>query len=97
MYSRLVRSNSEYMNTYDIYTAIGRNLRLQALESIASQKDVNCENRKESSKYIYGVIWACIMMVLWKNFWMLHFLPILIAIYFIKHLGTFWCNFIDVF
>lgn len=42
---------------------------------------------QESSKYIYGVLWACSLVLIWKHMWIIHLLPIPIAVYLIKHIG----------
>lgn len=45
------------------------------------------DETEESSKYIYGVLWACLFMLMWKHTWIVHLLPIPIAVYFVKHIG----------
>lgn len=46
------------------------------------------EKMEESSKYIYAVLWACFFMMVWKHTWVVHLLPIPIAVYFVKHIGN---------
>lgn len=54
------------------------------------------DNLEQSSSdfYLYSVMWACIIMLFWKNLFLLPILPIPIIIYIVKRLGTYlsvWC------
>lgn len=42
-----------------------------------------------SDFYVYSLIWACIVMLFWKNTMLLPILPIPILIYLIKHVGLY--------
>lgn len=55
-------------------------------DSAAGEED----EMEESSKYIYGVLWACLFMLMWKHTWIVHLLPIPIAVYFVKHIGLYF-------
>ena len=80
----LVRSSSDFLNKLDLYAALEQKLKLNTLRLDGAEKGSNNEN---SFNFIYGLIWACFLMIIWKNVWIIHILPIPFAIYFIKHLG----------
>lgn len=42
-----------------------------------------------SDFYLYSLVWACVVMLFWKNMMLLPILPIPILIYFIKHVGIY--------
>lgn len=73
------------MEKLDLFTTLNHQLSVKGLTLESSHKNTGTE---ESSKYIYGVIWSCVLMMIWKNLWIVQLLPIPIAIYFIKHLGN---------
>lgn len=81
-----MRSSSDCMNKLNLYACLGQKFKIQNLDNESCGKD---NHREESSKYIYGVVWLCVLMMIWKNFWIVHFFPVLIAVYFIKHLGIY--------
>ncbi|EEB17013.1 hypothetical protein Phum_PHUM450430 [Pediculus humanus corporis] len=83
----LVRSSSDFLNKLDLYAALEQKLKLNTLRLDGAEKGSNNEN---SFNFIYGVIWACFLMIIWKNVWIIHILPIPFAIYFIKHLGIYF-------
>lgn len=56
--------------------------------SNTSQKLSN-NDEYASDFYIYSLLWACGIMLLWKNVMLLPILPIPILIYFIKHIGLY--------
>jgi hypothetical protein len=41
-----------------------------------------------SDKYLYGVLYGCILMLLYKHSWFLQLFPIPIFIYIVKHTGV---------
>lgn len=41
----------------------------------------------ESTFYLYSVLWACVVMLFWKNVMLLPLLPVPILFYIIKHIG----------
>lgn len=52
---------------------------------------IDIENDKvDTDKYMYGALYACIGMLLWKHRWMIHILIIPIAFYIIKQLGSYF-------
>ncbi|KAK6635529.1 hypothetical protein RUM44_000781 [Polyplax serrata] len=83
----LLRSSSDNMEKLDLFTTLNHQLSVKGLTLESSHKNTGTE---ESSKYIYGVIWSCVLMMIWKNLWIVQLLPIPIAIYFIKHLGLYF-------
>ncbi|RZC33168.1 transmembrane protein 245 [Asbolus verrucosus] len=44
----------------------------------------------ESTFYLYSVLWACIIMLFWKNIILLPLLPLPILLYCIKHAGKYF-------
>lgn len=42
-----------------------------------------------SDFYLYTLVWACVIMLFWKNIMLLPILPIPILIYFFKHVGLY--------
>lgn len=46
--------------------------------------------KSESSVYIKILIWACILMSLWKNSWLWPLIIILILVYFVKAIANFF-------
>lgn len=45
------------------------------------------QENNASDFYLYTLMWACVVMLFWKNLMLLPILPIPILIYFVKHLG----------
>ncbi|CAH0550108.1 unnamed protein product [Brassicogethes aeneus] len=43
----------------------------------------------ESTFYLYSVLWACVVMIFWKNVILVTLLPIPILFYVVKHLGLY--------
>jgi hypothetical protein len=43
-----------------------------------------------SDKYLYGVLYGCVIMLLYKHSWFLQLCPIPIFIYIVKHTGVFY-------
>lgn len=43
----------------------------------------------ESTFYLYSVLWLCVIMIFWKNIFLLPLMPILILYYVIKHTGIY--------
>lgn len=53
--------------------------------------DLDLETEKvDSNKYIYGVLYACTGMLLWKHKWILQILTLPAAYYFFKQLGSYF-------
>lgn len=44
----------------------------------------------ESTFYLYSVLWACIVMLFWKNMFLVPLLPLPILLYCIKHVGQYF-------
>ncbi|XP_063905682.1 transmembrane protein 245 [Zophobas morio] len=44
----------------------------------------------ESTFYLYSVLWACVVMLFWKNIVLLPLLPLPILLYCIKHAGKYF-------
>jgi predicted PurR-regulated permease PerM len=44
----------------------------------------------ESTFYLYSVLWACVIMLFWKNIILLPLLPLPILLYCIKHAGKYF-------
>lgn len=42
----------------------------------------------DSDKYLYGVLYGCVIMLLYKHSWFLQLCPIPIFIYVVKHTGV---------
>lgn len=65
------------------------------------------ETQYASDFYIYSLIWACVIMIFWKNTMLLPILPIPILIYLMKHVGfylgiwsmlhSYWCKIREAF
>ncbi|KAF3427624.1 hypothetical protein E2986_08370 [Frieseomelitta varia] len=52
---------------------------------------IDIENDKvDTDKYMYGALYACIGMLLWKHRWMIYILIIPIAFYIIKQFGNYF-------
>nr|XP_003705202.1 PREDICTED: transmembrane protein 245 isoform X1 [Megachile rotundata] len=47
-------------------------------------------NEVDTDKYMYGALYACIGMLLWKHRWMIYILIIPIAFYIIKQVGSYF-------
>lgn len=53
-----------------------------------TKRPENLEDEQYASDfYLYTLMWACVIMLFWKNMMLLPILPIPILIYFIKHVG----------
>ncbi|XP_015178246.1 PREDICTED: transmembrane protein 245 isoform X2 [Polistes dominula] len=48
------------------------------------------EDKVDTDKYMYGALYACIGMILWKHKWIIQLLIIPIAYYFAKKLGSYF-------
>jgi len=48
------------------------------------------DDQVDTDKYMYGALYACIGMLLWKHWWILHILVIPLAYYVVKQLGTYF-------
>lgn len=48
------------------------------------------DDQVDTDKYMYGALYACIGMLLWKHWWIMHILVIPLAYYIIKQLGTYF-------
>lgn len=83
---KIVRSLSQpHVNTKQRFTLFNR---FQSIEK--QQRPENLiEEQNASDFYIYTLIWACVIMLFWKNMMLLPILPIPILIYFIKHIGLY--------
>lgn len=53
------------------------------------QKSFASSESTGSDKYLYGVLYACFVMILYKNSWFLQLCPIPIFIYIVKHTGRY--------
>jgi len=42
----------------------------------------------DSDKYLYGVLYGCVIMLLYKHNWFLQLCPVPIFIYVVKHTGV---------
>ncbi|XP_017879657.1 transmembrane protein 245 isoform X2 [Ceratina calcarata] len=51
---------------------------------------VDTEDKVDTDKYMYGALYACIGMLLWKHRWMIYILSIPVALYIIKKLGSYF-------
>lgn len=47
------------------------------------------ETQYASDFYLYTIMWACVVMIFWKNMILLPILPIPIFIYVVKHIGLY--------
>jgi hypothetical protein len=41
----------------------------------------------DSDKYLYGVLYGCVLMLLYKHSWFLQLCPVPIFVYIVKHTG----------
>lgn len=48
------------------------------------------EELVDTDKYMYGAVYACIGMLLWKHWWIVHILVIPLAYYIVKQLGNYF-------
>ncbi|XP_012227122.1 transmembrane protein 245 isoform X2 [Linepithema humile] len=48
------------------------------------------DDQVDTDKYMYGALYACIGMLLWKHWWIMHILVIPLAYYIVKQLGTYF-------
>ncbi|KAK2580315.1 hypothetical protein KPH14_012552 [Odynerus spinipes] len=48
------------------------------------------DDKVDTAKYMYGALYACIGMLLWKHKWIIQLLMIPIAYYFAKQLGSYF-------
>ncbi|XP_033299653.1 transmembrane protein 245 [Bombus bifarius] len=62
-----------------------RRLKTELRMSIDIESD-----KVDTDKYMYGALYACIGMLLWKHRWMIYILIIPIAFYIIKQLGSYF-------
>lgn len=46
--------------------------------------------KPSSNRYIYGALWACMVVQLWRHMWLLHFIPIPLICFLIKSGGTYF-------
>ncbi|KAK7867585.1 hypothetical protein R5R35_014791 [Gryllus longicercus] len=60
------------------------------IEVGSSNVNSNHRERPESTKYLYGLTWACVLLSMWTYFWLLHATYILLLIYIIKHTGQYF-------
>ncbi|XP_019872983.1 transmembrane protein 245 isoform X2 [Aethina tumida] len=98
---KLLRSMSQphvYSPKHKVTLTNNRKLSLKN----SNQTLIDSENY-ESTFYLYSVLWACIVMLFWKNVMLLPLLPIPLLCYVIKHVGIYlgmwqWINlkFIDI-
>nr|CAD7430971.1 unnamed protein product [Timema monikensis] len=69
-------------------TTVATTERRPSKESLASSMSMLFPHSLESDKYLYGVTWGCVLMLLWKYLWVLHLIPIPVSIYIFKHVGA---------
>lgn len=67
------------------------------LSFIDSNKTATDDEKYESTFYLYSIMWACVVMIFWKNSMLIALLPVPILIYVIKHVGYYlslwsWLN-----
>jgi hypothetical protein len=61
---------------------------LQQQETRRQQStDTACSQPMGSDKYLYGVLYGCVLMLLYKHRWFLQLCPIPIFVYTVKHTG----------
>ncbi|EFA06639.1 transmembrane protein 245 [Tribolium castaneum] len=68
------------------FTSLNR--RLSSVKS-STQSLIDTE-KYESTFYLYSVLWACIVMLFWKNIVLLPLLPLPILLYCLKHAGKYF-------
>ena len=44
---------------------------------------------KSNNRYIYGAIWCCLAVQLWRHVWLLHLFPIPLVCYAVKSIGSY--------
>ncbi|OAD60397.1 hypothetical protein WN48_05696 [Eufriesea mexicana] len=66
----------------------------QSVENINEEKlrmSIDIDNDKvDTDKYMYGALYGCIGMLLWKHRWMIYILIIPIAFYIVKQLSSYF-------
>jgi hypothetical protein len=62
-------------------------LRRQKVRQQSSTGDMYSQPM-DSDKYLYGVLYGCVIMLLYKHSWFLQLCPIPIFIYVVKHTGV---------
>lgn len=62
-------------------------LRRQKIRQQCSTGDIHSQPM-DSDKYLYGVLYGCVIMLLYKYSWFLQLCPIPIFIYIVKHTGV---------
>jgi hypothetical protein len=68
--------------TLDLLSALQRQkVRQQCTNGVYSQP-------MDSDKYLYGVLYGCVIMLLYKHSWFLQLCPVPIFIYLVKHAGV---------
>lgn len=82
---KIVRSLSQpHVNTNQCFALF--NLRQRAEQK---RPEVLENKQYPSDFYLYSLVWACVIMLFWKNLMLLPILPVSILIYFIKHVGSY--------
>lgn len=66
-------------------------LRQQKVRQQCSTGDIYSQPM-DSDKYLYGVLYGCVIMLLYKHNWFLQLCPIPIFIYVVKRTGVCSCN-----
>jgi hypothetical protein len=94
-----VRSSSERRVSEPLPSESPRNMgsraTLDLLSALRQQKvRQQCSARVmysqplDSDKYLYGVLYGCVIMLLYKHSWFLQLCPVPIFIYLVKHAGV---------
>jgi hypothetical protein len=75
--------------TLDLLTALQRQ---KARQQCSAKYGVGVKYSQpmDSDKYLYGVLYGCVIMLLYKYSWFLQLCPIPIFIYIVKHTGVFY-------
>ncbi|KAL2743928.1 transmembrane protein 245 isoform X1 [Vespula maculifrons] len=71
------------------HTAHDRNFLKKLKTELRMSLDIE-DDKVDTDKYMYGALYACIGMILWKHKWIIQILIIPIAYYFAKQLGSYF-------
>ncbi|XP_014609839.1 PREDICTED: transmembrane protein 245 [Polistes canadensis] len=91
LYSKIGQEKTKSMSniTSTSHTAQERFFLRKLKTELRMSLDIE-EDKVDTDKYMYGALYACIGMILWKHKWIIQLLIIPIAYYFAKKLGSYF-------
>lgn len=63
---------------------------LSTTPTASSPTPSGSQERQSSNRYIYGALWACLVVQVWRHMWLLHFIPIPFVCFLIKTGGSYF-------